>query len=297
MSDSVQSNANAHLHFTGDRPIAERLAACKEFLRVETAALRARHEAGATGLAITHERAEIIDALLIRLFDYAMAAFERAHGPLPAPVALVAAGGYGRGELSPWSDIDVMFLFPTKTKPAVAKPLQQHLTNEILYLLWDCGLKVGHSTRTIDDVFVEARREIQSKTALLEARLIAGSPSLYDTFSQAYHSYYTTEDPKGYISARLDDQANRRGKYANTVFNQEPDIKNGVGGLRDYQNAVWMARVKLGIMTLDELAAQNYLRADDLVAFRRGYDFLLRVRNELHFLSPRPNGWRRARIS
>jgi [protein-PII] uridylyltransferase len=288
MSDSVQSNANAHLHFTGDLPIAERLAACKEFLRVETAALRARHEAGATGLAITHERAEIIDALLIRLFDYAMAAFERAHGPLPAPVALVAVGGYGRGELSPWSDIDVMFLFPTKTKPAVAQPLQQHLTNEILYLLWDCGLKVGHSTRTIDDVFVEARREIQSKTALLEARLIAGSPSLYDTFSQAYHSYYTTEDPKGYISARLDDQANRRGKYANTVFNQEPDIKNGVGGLRDYQNAVWMARVKLGIMTLDELAAQNYLRADDLVAFRRGYDFLLRVRNELHFLSPRP---------
>ncbi len=288
MPDNVQSRAEVCLRFTGDIPIPVRLAACKEFLKTETAALRVRHEDGASGLTITHERAQIIDALLGRLFDYAVDSFVRMHGPLPAPVALVALGGYGRSELSPWSDIDVMFLFPTKTKPAVAKPLQQHLTNEILYILWDCGLKVGHSTRTVDDVFVEARREIQSKTALLEARLIAGSPSLYDTFSQAYHSYYTTEDPKGYISDRLDDQANRRAKYSNTVFNQEPDIKNGVGGLRDYQNAVWMARVKLGIMTLDELAAQNYLRAADLVAFRHGYDFLLRVRNELHFLSPRP---------
>ncbi len=288
MPDTVQSRAQERLHFTGEVPIAQRLTECKEFLRNETAILRARHNAGTAGLAIAHERAQAIDALLTRLFDYAIASYERTHGPLPAPVALVALGGYGRRELSPWSDIDVMFLFPTKTKAAVAKPLQQHLTNEILYVLWDCGLKVGHSTRTIDETFAEARREIQSKTALLEARLLAGSASLFDTFGQAYRSYYTTEDPKGYISARLDDQANRRAKYGHTVFNQEPDIKNGVGGLRDYQNAVWMARVKLGIMTLDELAAQNYLRADDLVAFRRAYDFLLHVRNELHFLSARP---------
>ena len=287
MPADIHQHARERLHFTGEIPIPERLAACQEFLKVETAALRARHEAGATGLAIAHERAEIIDALLLRLFDYALVSYERNQGPLPAPVALVALGGYGRRELSPWSDIDVMFLFPTKTKPAAVKPLEEHITNEILYILWDCGLKVGHSTRTVDDVFVEARREIRSKTALLEARFIAGSPTLYETFSQAYRSFYTTEDPKGYIRARLDDQAERRAKSANTVFNQEPDIKNAVGGLRDYQNAVWMARVKLGITTIDELAAQNYLHADDLVAFRRAYDFLLRVRNELHFLSAR----------
>jgi [protein-PII] uridylyltransferase len=156
------------------------------------------------------------------LFDYACESYARANGPLPAPVSLVALGGYGRGELSPLSDIDVMFLFPTKTKPAAAKPLQEHLTNEILYILWDCGLKVGHSTRTIDEAFDEARREVQSKTALLEARLIAGSTKLYDTFSQAYRSYYTSEDPKGYIAIRLDDQTSRRAKYANTVFCRNP---------------------------------------------------------------------------
>ena len=287
MPERLQSHASERLRFVGEVSVSQRLAACKEFLKIEMAELRARHSAGATGLSIAHDRSAIIDAMLSRLFDYANESFARTHGPLPAPVALVALGGYGRGELSPLSDIDVMFLFPTKTKPALAKPLQEHLTNEILYPLWDCGLKVGHSTRTIDEAFEEARREIQSKTALLEARLVAGSTKLYDTFSQAYRSYYVSEDPKGYIAARLDDQNSRRSKYSNTVFNQEPDLKNGVGGLRDYQNAVWMARVKLGILTLDELASQSYLRADDLVAFRRGYDFLLRVRNDLHFMSTR----------
>lgn len=287
MSADIHQHASEGLRFAGEVPVADRLAACKEFLRRETAALRARHAAGASGLQVAHDRAETIDELLVHLFDYALESYVRNHGPLPAPVALVALGGYGRAELSPWSDVDVMFLFPTKTKPGDAKPLQEHLTNEILYILWDCGLKVGHSTRTIDDAFNEARKDIQTKTALLEARLIAGSPKLYDTFAQAYRSYYISEDPKGYIAARLDDQANRRAKFANTVFNQEPDLKNGVGGLRDYQNAVWMARVKLDVTSITELAAQHYLRADDLAAFQRAYDFLLRVRNELHFISAR----------
>ena len=141
-----------------------------------------------------------------------------------------------------------MFLYPTKSKPAVVEPFQAHLTQEVLYPLWDCGLKVGHSTRTVDEVFVQAKREIMTMTSLLEARYVAGSAALCDSFLLAYRNFYTTDDPKGYILARLEDQAQRRAKYGNTVFNQEPDIKNGVGGLRDYQNTLWMARVKLGIM-------------------------------------------------
>ncbi|PTX97704.1 [protein-PII] uridylyltransferase [Opitutus sp. ER46] len=287
MSADIHQHASEHLRFDGDVAVATRLAACKEFLKTETAALRSRHEAGGSGLQICHERAATIDELLRSLFNYAIKSYARLPDSVPTPVALVALGGYGRGELSPWSDVDVMFLFPTKTPVEEAKPLQEHLTNEILYVLWDCGLKVGHSTRTIDDAFAEARKDIQTKTALLEARFIAGSEKVYATFSQAYRSYYISEDPKGYIESRLDDQAARRAKFANTVFNQEPDIKNGVGGLRDYQNAVWMARVKLDITSINELAAQNYLRVDDLAAFRRAYDFLLRVRNELHFMSNR----------
>lgn len=287
MPANIKQRAAERLSFQGDVSVPTRLAACKEFLKAEMAGLRERHKAGAPGLTICHERAEIIDELLTHLFDYALTAYARQHGTQPTPVAIVALGGYGRAELSPLSDVDIMFLFPTKTPPAQAKPLQEHLTNEILYILWDCGLKVGHSTRTIDDAFAEARKDIQTKTALLEARRICGSEKLYDTFSQAYHSYYISEAPKEYIAARLDDQASRRAKYANTVFNQEPDIKNGVGGLRDYQNAVWMARVKLDVASIDELATQAYLSATDLIAFQRAYAFLLRVRNELHFMSTR----------
>src|SRR5205085_9376392 len=122
MPATIHQHASEHLDFVGEVSVAKRLTACKEFLKAETAALRARHEAGASGLEIAHERAEMIDELLRHLFDYAMDSYRRRTGPLSVPVALVGIGGYGRGELSPCSDIDVMFLFPTKTKPAVATP-------------------------------------------------------------------------------------------------------------------------------------------------------------------------------
>ena len=287
MTGRLQKHARERLNFVGDVPVAQRLAACKTFLRLESAMIRMRHDAGESGLGTAHARSAMIDVLLAHLFDYAVSAYVRKHGEMPSPVALVALGGYGRSELSPLSDIDLLFLFPSKAKPAVVKPLQEHLTNEILYILWDCGLKVGHATRTVDETFAEAKNDIQTKTALLESRLIAGTTSLYETFASAYRAFYTEEDPRGYISSRLTDQAARRSKYGDTVFLQEPDIKNGVGGLRDYQNALWMARVKLGITALEELADQSYLRRNEVRDFQRAYNFLQRVRNELHFQSKR----------
>jgi len=283
----IQKHALERLNFVGEVPASKRLSACKTFLRLESAMIRMRHDAGESGLTITRARSGMIDVMLSHLFKYALASYERIHAkPLP-PVALLALGGYGRSELSPLSDIDIMFLFPSKMKEAAIKPLQQHLIDEILYILWDCGLKVGHSTRTIDEVFVEARKDIQSKTALLESRLIAGSATLFEGFAQTYKAYYTVEDPKAYIAARLEDQRTRRTKYGDSVFLQEPDIKNGVGGMRDYQNTLWMARVKLGITDIKDLADQNFLRRNELRDFQRAYEFLHRARNELHFQKKR----------
>ena len=250
--------------------------------------LRSRHDQGASGLEVENGRSAIIDSLVSRLFDHAVALYASTRGPTPAAVSMMALGGYGRNELAPWSDIDVMFLYPTKSKPAVVEPFQAHLTQEVLYPLWDCGLKVGHSTRKVEEVFVQAKKEIMTMTALLESRYLAGSAALCDSFLLAYRNFYTTDDPKGYILARLEDQSARREKFGNTVFNQEPDIKNGVGGLRDYQNTLWMARVKLGITRMDELAAEGHLSAADVAEFSSAYDFLLRVRNDLHFQSIRP---------
>jgi [protein-PII] uridylyltransferase len=285
MVGRIHKHARERLNFQGDVPVVARLAACKTFLRLESAMIHMHHDAGEAGLKIAQARAAMIDVMLAQLFDYSLESYRRAHGELPSTVCLIALGGYGRHELNPLSDIDVMFLFPSKTKPAAVKPLQEHLVNEVLYILWDCDLKVGHSTRTIDEAFAEAGRDIRTKTSLLESHLVAGTASLYETFAKAYRSLVTTEGTKAYIAARLEDQASRRAKYGDTVFLQEPDIKNGVGGLRDYQNALWMARVKLGIESMEELHTLNYLRRKELSDFQRGYNFLLRVRNELHFTS------------
>jgi [protein-PII] uridylyltransferase len=288
MPETPDELARTHLAFSAEMSGSERIAGCKAFLKEAMAELRARHDHGASGVEVERGRAAIIDLLVSRLFDHAIERYARKKGPTPAAVAIIALGGYGRGELAPWSDIDVMFLYPSKSKPAVVQPFQAHLTQEILYPLWDCGLKVGHSTRTVEEVFVQAKKEIQTMTALLESRYVAGSGALCDSFLQAYRTFYTTNDPKGYILARLEDQTHRRAKYGNTVFNQEPDIKNGVGGLRDYHNTLWMARVKLGITRMSELTEEGHLNPEEVGEFERSYDFLLRVRNELHFQNNRP---------
>ena len=287
MPEKIPERAAAQLAFPGEVPLPERVAACREFLRQEQEGLRARHAAGGSGRQICRDRSWLLDALLGHLFDYALRSYAGPGAGSPLPVTLVALGGYGREELSPWSDIDVMFLCSQKIARNAAQPLREHLSQQILYPLWDCGLKVGHSTRTIDEAVAEARRNMQTKTALLEARRVAGSQQLFDTFTQAYRAYYTGESPKDYIAARLDDQAGRRARFADTVFNQEPDLKNGVGGLRDYQSTVWMARVRLDLTRIEELADLNYVRAAEVAEFQRAHDFLLRVRNELHFISPR----------
>ena len=287
-SDSSSDQPRHSLDFSGNVSVAERTAACRAFLRLQTDFIRAAHQKGARGLETAFAGAGAVDIMLSHLFEYAIGTWEAAQGKLPSPVTLVALGGYGRAELSPHSDIDIMFLFPSKVKPSLVKPLQEHMTNEILYPLWDCGLKVGHSTRTIDEVFVEAKTEIQSKTALLECRRVAGSKQLFETFTAAYRRYYTQEDPSDYITARLKDQAARREKHGGTVFLQEPDIKNGVGGLRDYQNTLWMARVKFDVTKVEDLIEQGCLSKTELSRLRDAYDFLLRVRTERHLSSKRP---------
>ncbi|HVZ65825.1 MAG TPA: [protein-PII] uridylyltransferase [Lacunisphaera sp.] len=282
-SETVEAQMQAA--FANGATAAERLAACKAYLRAENARIHHLHRAGASGREVVTANAKAVDVLLVQLFDFALATWRKDHGEPPQPVCFIALGGYGRSELNPLSDIDVMFLFPAAAKSDSLAKFQEHLSNTILYPLWDLRLKIGHSTRTLTEVFGEAGRDIRTKTSLLESRFLAGSETLYENFASTYRKHYLTENPKAYIAARLADQAARRSQHGDTVFMQEPDIKNGVGGLRDYQNALWMARVRLGIARLDQLVEQNYLQPAELAQFEAGYDFLLRVRNELHYMS------------
>jgi [protein-PII] uridylyltransferase len=291
MLGRIHRHARSRLNFGGETSKSKRLALYKRFLKLETEMMHRRHRAGESGLRIVNLRSQIIDVLLEHLFNTALENFqqEKNGAALPSHVAMIALGGYGRAELSPLSDIDFMFLFPTSAKGPEVKDFQEYLTNEILYPLWDLNLKVGHSTRTITEAIEAAREDIQTKTALLEARIIGGSQSLFEIFQQAYKNFYQKEKPRAYLEMRLSDQTTRRQKYGDTVFLQEPDIKNGVGGLRDYQNTLWMARIKLAIDRVDDLCEHNYLGKNEQKEFLRAYDFLTRVRNDLHFTLKRPS--------
>ncbi len=285
----LKTELAAQLAFEEGATNAKKLAARKAFLKSETDYLLEQHRDGASGSDIVLARSLLIDGLVEHLVGPAIEQLraEKKSGELA--VSVVALGGYGRQELCPLSDIDLMFLYPTDTPKAELSRAQELLVQEVLYPMWDMGLKVGHSTRTVDEAFREAKTDIQTKTSMLEARLITGSQALFEGFQTSYHQFYRKDSPKEYIQQRLTDQRDRRNKFGGSVFMQEPDIKNGVGGLRDYHNTLWMAQVRLNVRSVEGLAELNYLRKPELVEFKEAYAFLLRVRNELHFRSKRPS--------
>ncbi len=288
LAKRIRSQASKKLQFDSETTDAAKVAACKEFLKVETAFIKEQHRNGASGMDVVNARSMMIDALIKALAKEALAKVKSELPDSKIAISIVAIGGYGRAELSPLSDVDIMFLCPEKIKRQELDKSQEILAQKILYPLWDSGVKVGHSSRTMSEVFNEARSDVQTKTSLLEARLITGSEPLFEGFQTSYHLFYRKENPKAYITERLKDQQDRRAKMGGSVFMQEPDIKNGVGGLRDFQNTFWMSRVRLNVENIDGLEELNYMRKNELKAFKEAYDFLLRVRNELHFRSKRP---------
>ncbi|EDY81029.1 protein-P-II uridylyltransferase [Verrucomicrobiia bacterium DG1235] len=284
----LKNEAASQLAFTEETTPAEKLAALKGFLKSETEYIKAEHRNGAPGLEIAKARSEMIDTLISRLAEPAIATVQSSPDTADLAISVVALGGYGREELCPLSDIDIMFLYPSDTDARLLEKAQDILVNHVLYPLWDAGLKVGHSTRSVEEAFKEAKADIQTKTALLEARLICGSTPLFEGFQTSYHLFYRKEDPKGYIKLRLDDQRSRRAKFGGSIYMQEPDIKSGVGGLRDYHNTLWMAQVRLNLHNMEGLVPLNYLSKQELKDIKEAYEFLIRVRNELHFRLKRP---------
>ena len=259
----------------------------KEFLRLENKMLRRYHRKGDSGLRVAQARAIVMDVLIENLFASALAQYSKIHPKAPCKVAILALGGYGRAELSPFSDVDLMFLFPNRVRSKHLPVFQQTLTDTMLYILWDLKFKVGHSTRSIRESIEEARKSMETKNALLEARRVVGSRKLHRDFRHAYGSYCQRDVPQEYIKNRLNSQEERRKRYGNTVYLQEPDIKNGVGGLRDYQNILWMARIKLDLKSIEELKEGEYLNRTEYRELTAAYEFLLWVRTELHIQSRR----------
>ncbi len=282
--NKIAASAAARLALPPGRQAAQELARYKAFLKVETHRLKLRHRAGAGGLEICRARTAILDALLRHLWDTAKASLsEQARQEFP-PLALVALGGYGRAELNPYSDIDVMFLH-SRQVAAGTRPLPHlsRILDGILYPLWDIGLKIGHSVRSLEDCVKIANSDMQAKTSLIEARLITGDEAFFKRFQKTLISKCVAGYEHDYIAMRLADQAARRAKFGNSACMQEPNLKSGCGGLRDFHNLLWMAFFKYRIRSLKELQAQALISESESKHLEAAYDFLLRVRTEMHY--------------
>jgi [protein-PII] uridylyltransferase len=284
----IEAAAEARLSFSPNATPAEKLARYKTFLKVESHRLKLLHRAGADGLEICQARAAILDGLLRHLWDMSRKSLSaQAQQEFP-PIALVAIGGFGRAELNPHSDIDFMFLHEGQV--AVGKPLPwlAKLVDGILYPLWDIGLKIGYSVRDLDDCVKVANTDMQSKTSLIESRLVVGSEALFGKFQKVVVSKCVLGFEEKYIALRMQDQATRRAKFGNSACMQEPNVKNGCGGLRDFQNLLWMTYFKYRTRSLRDLQTQEFVSEAERKQLESAYEFLLRVRTELHYNTNRP---------
>lgn len=239
-----------------------------------------RHRAGASGQELVSAYTTLVDHLIRRIFEAASRDYIERYPSLNPSCTLVAHGGYGRAELNPQSDIDLLFLYNWKVTPYV-----EAVAEKVLYTLWDAGLTVGHATRGVADSMRMALKDMKIRTSLLDARYLCGDEALYAEFDKAVEDTLAKKNGDRFIREKLAESSERHERYGGSVYLLEPDIKESEGGLRDIHTALWIAKMKLRIRTLDDLAPRGVLNEADLATLKSARDFIWRIRNELHFHS------------
>jgi [protein-PII] uridylyltransferase len=254
----------------------------KRFLKLEEHRLRLWHNAGGGGREIARQRADLIDIVFRELFDNISGSVGGKPGA--ERVVVAAFGGYGRREMNPFSDVDIMFLIERgKPSERLENIIRQTLTG-----LWDLGFKVGHSTRSISQAAKAGNDDMVTKTSMLECRFLVGDRELFNDFKARFERDCVVGKEAAYVKWRAAGQEENHTKYGGTVFVQEPNVKNGCGGLRDYQNLLWIANVTQRLNSTAKLAERRFLRASERRTIENAYDFLLRVRTEMHYVNGRP---------
>ncbi len=224
---------------------------------------------------LVHARAWFIDQLL----SHAWSAQSCPAGA--CNIALVAVGGYGRGELHPHSDIDLLILLEHEESQHLHEYIASFLT-----FLWDIGLEVGHSVRTLQQCADEARNDLTIITNLLESRLVAGEKQLLDSMRERIGPQHMWPSEQFFIG-KQNEQRERHNKYNDTEYNLEPNVKGSPGGLRDVQTIMWIARRRFGMRTLSSLEAPGFLTEGEYRLLANARAFLWQVRYALHMLSGR----------
>ena len=275
-------------HATGPSE-SDRLTARTQVLKLAQSTLKAgkdeirrRLTQGANGRVGVKGTTWLIDGLVIALFHH----IERTCNPegvceAASQMTLVATGGYGRAELNPMSDIDLLFLVPEAITPTIEQVVQG-----LLYLLWDLKLKVGHAVRTIPECLVAAQEEIQTFTALLETRYLTGPQPLYDrffaTFSETIHP-----DDFAFPQAKIEERIDRFRRFDKALYINEPNIKEGPGGLRDIHTVWWISKYIHRVPLVKFLIGRGVFSEEEYRTFIESRDFLWQVRSALHFVTGR----------
>src|SRR5215813_8803896 len=284
---TIQRHAGEKLRKIENQPNpAQRLLALKKFLKIETQRLSLRHRFGIGGDQIVQARSLIVDLLIERI---ARAAVEEKFGANFGDVAdggqfaIIALGGYGRRELAPYSDIDIMFLHRNRRDVETAAKLSE----AILYLLWDVGFNVGHSVRSLGDCVSMAREDVVSRNSMIDARLLWGDAKLFEQLTDRLEEEVFDKQKAALLDELMKEREARYAKFGGAVCMQEPNVKESAGGLRVLHVLLWASRIAHGPATLEGLARAGVIPERDAKALGSAYDFLLRVRNELHFMTSR----------
>ncbi len=260
------------------------LAVMKQALGDGTAEIRRRLEASNDGAACVRGQAWLMDEL-IRLIAIHAAEFEYpATNPTTSErIAVVAVGGYGRGELAPQSDIDLLFLLPYKQTARC-----EQIVEYMLYMLWDMGLKVGHSTRSGEECVRQAKADLTIRTALLESRFLWGDQDLYDDMRQRFFAEVAAGSPLDFVEDKLQESDDRHRRMGDSRYVVEPNIKDGKGGLRDLHTLFWIAKYVYRIDDVSELVSLGVLDLSEARMFAQAQKRLWAIRCHLHYLTGRP---------
>ena len=233
-------------------------------------ALRSSYETDGNARAMLRGRAQLVDEALRSLWQALS---------LPSGYALAAVGGYGRGELYPASDVDILILVPSDTDPCTEPKVEQ-----LVGQLWDIGLEIGHSVRTVEECLQEAANDITVQTTLLEARYLGGNRKLFRRFADAYASVL---DPATFLRAKQLEQAERYARHNDTPYSLEPNCKESPGGLRDLHVILWAARAAGMGKSWSEFGKNGLLEVEEVRQLTRAENFIRHTRIRMHYLAKR----------
>ena len=255
----------------------------KELLRTARTEAARQLAADGKGRRCAEGLSAFQDELIRLVYEYTVANVYRATNPSDAEhMAIIATGGYGRGLLAPFSDVDLLFLLPYKQTP-----WGESVVEYMLYLLWDLGLKVGHATRNVEQSLKLARADITIRTALLDSRLILGDQALFDELTRRFRREVVSGTARQFVEAKLAERDERHRRAGESRYRVEPNIKDGKGGLRDLHTLHWLAKYLYGDGVNPATVEAQVFTSEEYTTFRRCVDFLWSVRCNLHFLAGR----------